>query len=191
MSVAVAATGYFPSVVGLYATTVIMSIGFHYFETMNESLTLQFLPHSDTAHFMGRALAVKSVASLIAYGSIWVLMGQLDISYKTMYLIAGGLGVCITFLIWIVFPRFEPHTVQHKSSARGEDRSGRAAARRAPAAPSCCRDLHREPSLLRAVPQSVCLIRGRSVLIDASRAFFVFCLLWQLPAAHLRTWRLL
>lgn len=114
MSVAVAATGYFPSVVGLYATTVIMSIGFHYFETMNESLTLQFLPHHDTAHFMGRALAVKSVASLIAYGSIWVLMGQLDISYKAMYIIAGGLGVCITFLIWVVFPRFEPHTVQHK-----------------------------------------------------------------------------
>lgn len=114
MSVAVAVTGYFPSVVGLYATTVIMSIGFHYFETMNESLTLQFLPHDDTAYFMGRALAIKSVASLIAYGSIWVLMGQLELSYKAMYAIAGGLGVCITLLIWVVFPRFEPHTVQHK-----------------------------------------------------------------------------
>jgi hypothetical protein len=114
MSVAVAVTGYFPSAVGLYATTVIMSIGFHYFETMNESLTLQFLPHDDTAHFMGRALAVRSVASLIAYGSIWLLMGQLEIPYMAMYLIAGGLGVCLTVLIWVVFPHFESHTVQHK-----------------------------------------------------------------------------
>lgn len=114
MSVAVAVTGYFPSVVGLYATTVIMSIGFHYFETMNESLTLQFLPHADTAHFMGRSLAVRSVASLIAYSSIWMLMGQLEIPYKAMYLIAGGLGVSLTLLIWVVFPKFESHTVQHK-----------------------------------------------------------------------------
>jgi hypothetical protein len=114
MSLAVAATGYFPSVVGLYATTVIMSLGFHYFETINQSLTLQFLPHGDTAHFMGRALAVKAVASLLAYGSIWLLMGQLDISYKAMYLLAGGLGLTLTLLIWVVFPHFEQHTVQHK-----------------------------------------------------------------------------
>ena len=100
MSVAIAATGYFPSVVGLYATTVIMSMGFHYFETINQSLTLQFLPHGDTAHFMGRALAVKAVASLLAYGSIWLLMGQLGIPYKAMYLLAGGLGLTLTLLIW-------------------------------------------------------------------------------------------
>ena len=114
MSLAVAATGYFPSIVGLYATTIIMSMGFHYFETINQSLTLQFLPHGDTAHFMGRALAVKSVASLLAYGSIWLLMGQLHISYTAMYLIAGSLGLVLTVLIWVVFPQFEQHTVQHK-----------------------------------------------------------------------------
>ncbi|MBE9538798.1 MAG: MFS transporter [Proteobacteria bacterium] len=114
MSLAITATGYFPSVVGLYATTIIMSMGFHYFETVNQSLTLQFLPHGETAHFMGRALAVKSVASLLAYGSIWLLMGQLNISYSAMYVIAGSLGLVLTVLIWVVFPQFEQHTVQHK-----------------------------------------------------------------------------
>ena len=114
MSLAIASTGYFPSVVGLYATTVIMSMGFHYFETINQSLTLQFLPHRDTAHFMGRALAVKAAASLLAYGSIWLLMGQLEISYGAMYMLAGCLGLVLTLLIWVVFPQFEPHTVQHK-----------------------------------------------------------------------------
>ncbi len=39
--IGVALTGFFPTVIGLYVTTVIMSIGFHYFETINQSLTLQ------------------------------------------------------------------------------------------------------------------------------------------------------
>ena len=37
--IGVAITGFFPSVLGLYLTTIIMSIGFHYFETVNQSLT--------------------------------------------------------------------------------------------------------------------------------------------------------
>ena len=60
----VAATGYFPSVLGLYITTVIMSMGFHYFEALNESLTLQWLPKQDTAHFMGRVLSVKPLDTI-------------------------------------------------------------------------------------------------------------------------------
>ena len=36
-----AVTGVFHSVLGLYITTVIMSIGFHYLETMQTSLSLQ------------------------------------------------------------------------------------------------------------------------------------------------------
>ncbi|MEH6590158.1 MAG: MFS transporter [Halioglobus sp.] len=114
MSVAVAVTGYFPSVVGLYITTVVMSIGFHYFEAVNRSLTLQFLPKAETAHFMGRVMAAKAMASLLAFGSIWLLMGQLDLPYKTMYLLAGGAGLFITAIIALVFPLFEQHTVQRK-----------------------------------------------------------------------------
>lgn len=114
MSIAVAMTGYFPSVIGLYATTVIMSIGFHYFEAVNQSLTLQFLPKHETAHFMGRAMAVTAVASLLAYGSIWLLMSQLGISYGAMYLLAGCSGLLITIMIFGLFPRFKQHTIQRK-----------------------------------------------------------------------------
>ena len=39
-----AATGLFPSFWGLIATTVIMSVGFHYLETLQTSLTLQWVP---------------------------------------------------------------------------------------------------------------------------------------------------
>mgnify|MGYP003978173519 CR=1 FL=1 len=114
MSTAIAITGFFPAIPGIYITTIIMSIGFHYYEAVRNSLTLQFLPKDDTAHFMGRAMAVTAVASLLAYGSIWLLMGQLAISYQAMYLIAGGSGVALTLLIWLVYPHFEQHTEQHK-----------------------------------------------------------------------------
>ncbi len=37
-------TGFFPTNYGFYATTILMSVGFHYYDTMNQSLTLQWLP---------------------------------------------------------------------------------------------------------------------------------------------------
>jgi len=114
MSAGVALTGYFPSVVGLYVTTVVMSIGFHYFEAINGSLTLQWLPKKETAHFMGRVLAVKALASLLAYGGIWLLMDQLGWQYSHTYLLAGVIGVAIVLAIWAWFPQFEQHTVQRK-----------------------------------------------------------------------------
>lgn len=110
----VAATGYFPSLLGLYITTVIMSMGFHYFEALNESLTLQWLPKQDTAHFMGKVLSVKAVASLLAYGSIWLLMEQLGWPYEHMYLLAGASGLLIVLLVWAVFPLFPEQTSQRK-----------------------------------------------------------------------------
>ncbi len=36
-----AITGFFPSVSGLLCTTLLMSVGFHYFETLKQSLSLQ------------------------------------------------------------------------------------------------------------------------------------------------------
>lgn len=112
--VGVALTGWLPFEIGLYCTTVIMSIGFHYFETVNQSLTLQWLDKDKTAHFMGQQLAVKSFASLLAYGSIWILMEWVGISYQWMYMLAGGMGLIIVFALWRVFPQFQQSSTQHK-----------------------------------------------------------------------------
>jgi len=43
LGLGVALTGIFPSAIGLYVTTIIMSFGFHYLETLNQSLSLQWL----------------------------------------------------------------------------------------------------------------------------------------------------
>ena len=114
MSVGVAITGFFPQVMGLYFTTVLMSIGFHYYETVNQSLTLQWIKKSETAHFMGRAMSVKAVASLLAYGCVWLLMDYFQVSYEITYLLFGGVGLILTILLATAFQQFPPPTEQNK-----------------------------------------------------------------------------
>ncbi len=114
MSIGVAITGWFPFEIGLYCTTVLMSIGFHYFETVNQSLTLQWLDKKDSAHFMGKQLAVKGFASIFAYSMIWILMEWLNYSYNAVYMLAGGAGLLIVLMIWMIFPRFKEPVIQHK-----------------------------------------------------------------------------
>jgi len=80
LSIGVILTGFFPSAVGLYITTVIMSIGFHYFETINQSLTLQLVSKEKAPEFMGKALAVKAVASIIVFGSMWLMLEHFDVA---------------------------------------------------------------------------------------------------------------
>jgi predicted MFS family arabinose efflux permease len=105
-SIGVAATGFFPSVIGLYLTTIIMSVGFHYFETVNQSLTLQWISKDKTAHFLGRMLSIKSIASLLAFSSIWLLMEYFSWSYKSTYILFGGIALLFTLILVISFPHF-------------------------------------------------------------------------------------
>ena len=114
MMVGIFLTGFFPSALGLYCTTVLMSIGFHYYETINKSLTLQWLDKKDTAEFMGQALAVKALASLGAYALIWLLMGQLGVDYVWVYACVGGLGLLAVMILWARYPMFTQQTEQHK-----------------------------------------------------------------------------
>jgi hypothetical protein len=114
MSIGVALTPFFPTTYGLYATTVVMSLGFHYFETINKSLTLQWVEITQTPRFMGRALAVKAAGSLLAYGGIWVLMELAGVGFEGMYLLAGGIGIVITLALWTAFPHFPDGAIQHK-----------------------------------------------------------------------------
>ena len=113
-AIGVSITGFFPQVMGLYLTTMLMSIGFHYFETVNQSLTLQWIDKSETPHFMGKILSVKSIASLLAYGSVWIFMDYLNVSYETTYLFFGSLGLLLTLILALSFKQFPPLTEQSK-----------------------------------------------------------------------------
>ena len=90
LGVGVGVTGWFPTAIGLYVTTVVMSIGFHYYETIQSSLTLQWIQKRAAPEVLGRLIAVGSVASLAGYALVWVAMDQLGVDYRWVYLLGGA-----------------------------------------------------------------------------------------------------
>lgn len=114
LGVGVAVTGLFPSLGGLLVTTFIMSVGFHYYETVRTSLTLQWLDKEKTAPFMGRMIAVGSGASLVIYGLTWLLIEVTGMPMEQVYMIGGGAAVVLTVAAWIAFPKFSNPVEQHK-----------------------------------------------------------------------------
>lgn len=109
----VAITGFLPSEYGLYFTTVLLSIGFHYLYTIQQSLTLQWIDKGHVPLVMGRISAASSVAAIVAFGSVWLGMEYLGFEYRWIYLGAGGLAVIIAIAAWLVFPAF-PHKVPQR-----------------------------------------------------------------------------
>lgn len=109
-----ALTGFFPSVIGLYLTTILMSIGFHYYETMQTSLTQQWIPKGQAAEIFGRLIAVGSFAAIITFVLIWAGTNLLGLDYRWLYLGFGGMTVVIALTAWVIFPQFPQHTAQHK-----------------------------------------------------------------------------
>lgn len=109
-----AMTGFFPTEIGLYCTTVLMSIGFHYYETMNQSLSLQLFSKKEAPHRLGQMVAIGSFASLVAFGLVWLALEISGLSMKTVYLLGGGVTVAITLFCWLAFPRLDGKVEQHK-----------------------------------------------------------------------------
>lgn len=87
----VAVTGLFPSTAGLVATTVVMSFGFHYFETMNQSLTLQYFSHTEAPLVMGRLRSIGAVTNIAVGGLIYMLAKFLG--YAELFAVFGGMAV--------------------------------------------------------------------------------------------------
>ena len=114
MGVGITLTGYFPSVLGLYLTTFIMSVGFHYYETVKQSLALQWLSIEEAPVMLGRLIAASSVASLVAYSFLWLAQDHLGLSYKSIYAVGGGACLALTLFMWLAFPRFNAKVPQRK-----------------------------------------------------------------------------
>ncbi len=115
MGLGVAITGFFPSVYGLYFTTIIMSTGFHYFETVKNSLSLQWLSKDEAPQVLGKLIAVGSVTSLILYGVIWLLLEILKIDYIYIFLLCGIFCIGIAIYLQFTFPIFKPRNSQNKT----------------------------------------------------------------------------
>ncbi|MCR9625993.1 MFS transporter [Vibrio antiquarius] len=114
LTLGTALTGYFPTLYGLLFTTLLMSTGFHYFETLKQSLSLQWLSKEEAPEMLGKFISVGALASLFTYGVIWVSLEQLKLDFKTVYLMAGGLGFVLILVMAFAFPQFKTKVPQNK-----------------------------------------------------------------------------
>ena len=82
-------TGMFPSYAGLMITTLIMSFGFHYFETTNQSLTLQYFDKQTSPWVFGKLRSIAASSNIGIGIFIYFLTAVLD--FRQTYLIIGGM----------------------------------------------------------------------------------------------------
>ncbi|MCF8084168.1 MAG: MFS transporter [Deltaproteobacteria bacterium] len=82
-----ALTGLFPSYLGLIITTLMMSFGFHYFETTNQSLTLQYFDQARSPWVFGKLRSLAAASNIGIGIFIYLLASVLD--FKQTYLVIG------------------------------------------------------------------------------------------------------
>ncbi len=107
LGIGVAATGLFPSYAGLIFTTLIMSFGFHYYETTNQSLTLQYFNEQISPWVFGKLRSI-SAASNIAIGIIIYFIAPV-LSFAQIYLLIGGFIMAAGF--WGLFQSPVDHNI--------------------------------------------------------------------------------
>ena len=83
----IAITGIFTSFGGLLATTFIMSVGFHFFETTNKSLTVQYFTTSESPVVFARMRGYSALANIVIGFIIWAL--SFFLPYKYTFLLLG------------------------------------------------------------------------------------------------------
>ena len=114
LGVATMVTAWFPSMGGILTITMLSSIGFHYYETVNQSLQLQWLPKDRAPQILGWLLAAGSAATLVAYGLIVMTWRAFDLSYDLVYLVSGGITAVIAVMCYLLYPQFEAPNPQKK-----------------------------------------------------------------------------
>lgn len=99
LGIGVGMTGLFPSFGGIALTTLVMSFGFHYYETTNQSLTLQYFSTHLSPLVMGRLRSMAAISSIVSAAIIWCLGSFMG--YRGMFLVLGGVVFCLG--IWALF----------------------------------------------------------------------------------------
>ncbi len=100
LGVGVALSGVFPDFWGIVTTTLLMSFGFHYYETMNQSLILQYFNEQKAPLVLGRLRSLTALANIITGALVWLLSPFLE--YTALFallgivaVLAGLWGLCI------------------------------------------------------------------------------------------------
>lgn len=133
LGIGTAITGYFPTEYALYATTFLMSLGFHYYETMNQSMTLQLIDKAEAPIHLAKQLKAASIGTLgifvviiLCFDEKALIMIQnalgiedpftgFNLGFKPLYLIAGVFTLAVAVFCKFYYPYFPSREIQHKS----------------------------------------------------------------------------
>jgi len=91
LGLGVSLVGILPSLGGLVFTTLVMSFGFHYYETMNQSLTLQYFDRLEAPTVMARLRSITALTN-IAVGAIIYFLAK-AMGYTELFALLGGVAV--------------------------------------------------------------------------------------------------
>jgi len=112
LGLGLAATGIFPSYPGLLLTTLITSFGFHYYETTNQSLTLQYFDKHTSPWVFGK-LRSLSAASNIGIGVFIYLFASI-LDFTQIYLLIGVMIIAAGLWGFLKDPADRNIVPQHK-----------------------------------------------------------------------------
>ncbi|WP_439154978.1 MFS transporter [Yoonia sp.] len=110
LGVATALTAQFPSMGGILTITMLSSIGFHYYETVNQSLQLQWIEKTRAPQTLGWLLSAGSGATIVVYVLIVLSWEALGLTYSIVYWLSGGFTAVVALVCLLAYPQFEaPH----------------------------------------------------------------------------------
>ena len=114
LGIATAVTACFPFLSGILTVTLLSSVGFHFFETVNQSLQLQWFSKKEAPSKLGKLMAYGSAATLLAY--IFIILGweKLNLSFNSAYMLAGLSCFALAVIGYISFPHFKAPVPQTK-----------------------------------------------------------------------------
>ena len=87
--IGVMVTGFFPTFEGLIFTGMLMSVGFHFFETANQSLTLQYFSPERVPLVLSKFRSFTALTNIATGVFIWLMAGFL--TFQWMFFIIGAL----------------------------------------------------------------------------------------------------
>ena len=111
-----AITGFLPSFWGLAVATTISSLGFHYFEAVNQSLQLQWLSKERAPQIIGVLRGVAAVVGFFVFGTLiwWGFVANEGtdevLDYRWPYLSAGILSIMVIVVMMAVYPLWHERT---------------------------------------------------------------------------------
>ncbi|MFC2095406.1 MFS transporter [Candidatus Bipolaricaulota bacterium] len=100
LGIGVILTGQAATMPLLLTATLVMSLGFHYFNPGNQGLILMSFKQEETPKIMGQLKSLGAIAAVLATGTVYFFVD--DLGYESMFTIVGSLVIIGGIVLFIV-----------------------------------------------------------------------------------------